>query len=235
MAYNTVPNGSILYNADWVSIGSHGHGGGTLDGQKLSWSGVWLTNGGVHTHVDAADGGATVGPNVSLTGSPTITYFSAMNHTHKDASQGGQINVSGLPYQATRNNIDVPLSASCSTDDPSLIGSFIIVPGRTGNQPLFLTLCGSLSQNAGTYVTTVTVKYSGLGIDQQIYTALSAAGSNTWTKFFINLPNISGVSTLNFSCQPSYQYNVWLNHNNAAHTNVGYLGGLIIRALWTEW
>jgi hypothetical protein len=35
MTYNNVPNGSVLYNADWLTIGSHQHTGNTRDGDLL--------------------------------------------------------------------------------------------------------------------------------------------------------------------------------------------------------
>jgi hypothetical protein len=62
MTYNTVPNGSYLYQADWDSIGSHFHTGTARDGVLLNFSGCFVAgdkvaNSKITNLTDATDPG----------------------------------------------------------------------------------------------------------------------------------------------------------------------------------
>lgn len=59
MAFNTVPNGSYLYAADWDSIHTHGHTDASRDGQALNFGTCFGTAGSnsIHDHSSVASGG----------------------------------------------------------------------------------------------------------------------------------------------------------------------------------
>jgi hypothetical protein len=124
MVYNNVPNGSRCYNADWLSISTHGHTGAARDGQSLHISGCFAVSGALHDHSGVGSGGTTLGPNCSITGSPTISNFTNATHTHGGAGQGGSIIIS-----------------------PFISGNAAITGSFTGTTNLQNVIIGSITNN----------------------------------------------------------------------------------------